>query len=199
MSRLKFIIPITIFILFISFILACNGKSENPEKVGEAETKELASTDTLLTATDKTKSENQIEQTLETEPIQQYFEIGDKVDLNGTVITVKEVKKSPGNDFDKPKDGMEYVIVTINIQNNSDDKISYNPFDFKIQNSDGQITDMAFSIVDTDTSLESGELAIGGQVEGTVAFEEPKDDPGLILIYQSSFWDDNKVIKIQLN
>jgi len=93
---------------------------------------------------------------------------------------------------------MEYVIVTVNIKNNSDDKISYNPLDYKMQNSKGQITDMTFTTVDSKTALSSGELAAGGEVEGTVTFEQPKDDAGLVLIYQSNFFNDNEIIKFNI-
>lgn len=96
------------------------------------------------------------------------------------------------------KEGMEYVIVTIHIKNNSSDTISYNPFYFKMQNSKGQITDTAFTAVDNESALASGELAAGGEIEGTISFEEPKDDTGLILIYQANILNENEVIKFNI-
>lgn len=93
---------------------------------------------------------------------------------------------------------MEYVIVSIKIKNDSSEKISYNPFDFKIQNSKGQITDTVFTTIDSKTALSSGELATGGEIEGTVTFEQPKGDTGLVLIYQPNFLNEDEVIKINI-
>lgn len=114
------------------------------------------------------------------------FHVGDNVDSNGTIITVTKFTKSSGGDFfNELKEGMEYVIITINIKNSTDRTVSYNPFfDFKMQNSKGQITGPAFTFADQKTALSSVELVPNGEVSGTVTFEEPKNDPGLILLYQ---------------
>lgn len=125
------------------------------------------------------------------------FSMGEAVQLKDNVLTVSKVEKSAGSDWDSPKDGMEYVIVHVTIENAGKDNISYNPFDFKIANSQGQITDIGFITVNTDSALESGELTPGGKVSGTLAFEQPKDDPKLQLQYQPSFWSD-KTIKVNL-
>lgn len=180
MKKKVFYVLVPVFALMLIFgaALAC-GSTDTAKKVGDtATTKEGAkSTETTLA---------------------QIYNIGDSVELKGAAITVKSFEKSNGSDFDKPKDGMEFVIVTINIKNNSDKKISYNPLDYKMQNSKGQITDMTFTTVDSKTALSSGELAAGGEVEGTVTFEEPKDDSGLVLIYQSNFFNDNEIIKFNI-
>ena len=66
-----------------------------------------------------------------------------------------------------------------------------------MQNSKGQINDIAFTIVDSDTALNSGELIPKGEVEGTIVFEEPINDPELTLIYQPNFWDE-EVTKVMI-
>jgi hypothetical protein len=180
------LIPVFILILIFGAALAC-GSSGSAKKVDSTATTAASSQSTEKTEVTETETTTA-----------QIYNIGDSVQLKGAVITVKNFKKSNGSDFEKPKDGMEFVIVTVNVKNNSDDKISYNPFDYKMQNSKGQITDMAFTTVDSKTALSSGELAAGGEVEGTVAFEEPKDDSGLVLIYQSNFFNDNEIIKFNV-
>lgn len=126
------------------------------------------------------------------------FAIDEVIKLKDNILTVTEVTKSSGDEYDKPKKGMEYVIVSVKIQNGGEDVISYNPFDFKMSNSKGQIVDSGFITVDSDTSLSSGELAAGGEVSGTIAFEQPKDDPKLQLIYEPNVWSDKKII-VNLN
>lgn len=130
-------------------------------------------------------------------PKKDVFAVGEAVQLGKNVLTVTKVEKSNGTEFDTPQQGKEYVIVTVQIQNAGDQNISYNPFDFKMANSQGQIQDMGFTTVDTDTHLQSGELAPGGSVSGTIAFEEPVGDTGLQLQYTPSFWSD-KTIKVNL-
>lgn len=56
---------------------------------------------------------------------------------------------------------------------------------------------MTFTTIDKDTSLQSGELIPGGKVTGTVTFEQPKGDTGLILIYNDNIWS-SKELKIKL-
>lgn len=122
---------------------------------------------------------------------------GEEAMLGKGAITVTKVEKSQGTQWDKPKSGKEFVIVYLTIENKGNSNLSYNPFYFKIQNSQGQQESMTFTTVDQDTSLQSGELIPGGKVSGTIVFEQPKGDSGLILIYNDSIWS-SKELKIKL-
>ncbi len=115
-------------------------------------------------------------------------------------FTVTNVEKTTGSKYDTVKEGYEYVIVGIKIENKSDEKISYNTFDWKMENSNGQEVDTAFTTVNTDTALNSGDLNVGGVVEGTLVFEEPQDDAGLKLnYYYNALFDENASFKIKLD
>lgn len=127
------------------------------------------------------------------------FGINEPVKYKGLELSVTKVEKSNGDDFDKPKDGMEYVIVTVKYKNAGEEKISYNPYDFKMLNSKGQITDQALTSVDSSTSLSSGELAPGGEISGTIAFEQPKGDAGLKLQYTGSWFSSDADVEFALN
>lgn len=142
---------------------------------------------------DKDSKENKEEEDDKSE-----FGINEKIELEGRMLEITNVERSSGGDFDKPKDDHEYVIVTVNIENNSDKEVSYNPFDFKMQNGNGQIESKAFTIIDSDTALSSGDLASGGNVTGTITFEQPIDDDALKLIFEPSFWS-SKRVTIDLN
>lgn len=175
-------------VIIIGGIASGGGEEEaTPKKVdSKAKVAEAAATP------DKKKEEAKKE-----EPKKEVFSVGEAVQLGKNVLTVTKVEKSNGTEFDTPQQGKEYIIVTVQIQNAGDQNISYNPFDFKMANSQGQIEDMGFTTVDSDTSLQSGELAPGGSVSGTIAFEEPVGDTGLQLQYSPSFWSD-KTIKVNL-
>lgn len=162
--------------IIIIIAIASNGGESTPT------TTEPTTTGTKTAPKEETKKE---------------FAVGEQIQLGDNALTVTKVEKSAGNEFDVPQSGKEYVIVTVEIENKGDENISYNPFDFKMSNSQGQVVDATFTTIDSDTSLESGELAPNGKVSGTIPFEMPKADPKLQLEYVASFWSD-KTIKVNL-
>lgn len=181
-----------IVILVIGAIGSSMGDEEAEKVDKQAETQEADSKETeAQEVTEETTEEESEEETTEEE--KEEFKTNEKIAFEGRVLEVTGVEYSNGSDFDKPKDGMEYVIVSVLIENNSDKELSYNPYDFKMQNSQGQIESKTFTIIDKETSLSSGKLAPGGNVSGTVVWEQPKDDDGLKLIFEPSFWSGKRV------
>ena len=119
------------------------------------------------------------------------FNVNETAVYGGVNYTVTNVGYSNGDEWDTPADGKQYVIVTIKIENKSDSKISYNVYDWKMVNSQGQEDDEAISTIDSDTNLSSGDLA------GTIFFEEPKDETSLKLQYYSNLlFDENSTFEI---
>lgn len=148
-------------------------------------------------ATTGTSDKNTITSTTSNIGKKTEYNQGEEAVLGNGVITVTKVEKSQGSQFDKPKSGKEFVIVHVTIENKGNSNLSYNPFYFKMQNSQGQQENMIFTTVDQDTVLESGELIPGGKVSGTITFEQPTGDTGLTLIYSDSIWS-SKELKIKL-
>lgn len=140
-----------------------------------------------------------IENTKETTEEKTEFSQGETVTFNDVDFSVTNVEKTTGSEFDTAKEGHEYVIVTVKIENNSDEKISYNQFDWKMENSNGQEVDTAFTTVDTDTALNSGNLNAGGMVEGSLVFEQPQGDNGLKLNYYDNAFNENASFKIKID
>lgn len=127
------------------------------------------------------------------------YNINQAAMIKGVEMTVTKVEKSNGSQYNRPKSGKEFVIVSVKIKNTSVENLSYNPFYFKMQNSKGQLEDETFSTVNTDTALQSGELIKDGEVEGTIVYEELINDSGLILQYQDSLFNDGAKIKFKIN
>ncbi|RWZ54447.1 DUF4352 domain-containing protein [Halobacillus fulvus] len=149
-----------------------------------------------IAVTEEVEAESEPESSVDEEPPEEAltaYNVGDTAQLNDHQLTVLKVEKSNGNNYDQPKEGKEFVIVSVQIENVGSNEVSYNSFDFEMSNSQGQIVEPAFTIVDSDTSLESGDLATGGSVTGTVAFEQPKDDQGLKLHYEPGFWSNDQI------
>lgn len=101
--------------------------------------------------------------------------------------SITKVERTQGsNEYLKPKDGYEYVIITLSINNKSSEKISYNALDWKIVTSDGSEDTMSsISVADTDTNLSSGDLNAGGTKVGTVSCEVPKNDKLKLKYYET--------------
>lgn len=130
---------------------------------------------------------------------QTVFKVGDVISFDNKKVTVTSVERNwdSSNEFIKPSSGNEFVKAQVTIENNSNDQISYNPFDWKRQDSKGVIQSAAVVTFTIDGALNSGELAKNGKVSGFLVFEVPSGDSGLVLHYNPSFWSDKKLeIKI---
>ena len=127
------------------------------------------------------------------------FKIGEAATFDDKSITVTDIERNydTGNQFLKPESGKEFVIVTVNIVNNGDSTLDYNTYEFKMQDSNGVQQSEAFSAL-TEGKLNSGSLAKGGKITGKLAYEVPKGDAGLKLLYQNFSFFSNKAITFTL-
>lgn len=171
-KSLRILTMTLVLLLSVSILTACGGGEEGPtSEPGEKEK--------------KTEEEEQ-----KTE-----FSQDEVITYKGVDYTVDAVERHMGDEFDTPKEGCEYVTVSISIVNNSDEKISYNPYDWKMENSNGQETETAFYV--DDYELSSGDLNPGGNVSGNLTFEEPQGDAGLKLnYYDNALFDDEATFKV---
>ncbi|WP_018922117.1 DUF4352 domain-containing protein [Salsuginibacillus kocurii] len=190
---------IGIFFVLLVIIAIIGGGDDEEETATEPEDEPVEEQDENGEEVDEEGTEEDApEEETEEELEEELFSVGDTVEHNDYALTVNEVETSSGTEFESPGEGNEYVIVHVTIDNDGEDQISYNPYHFSIQDSNGNITDQAFTTVDSDTSLSSGDLAPGGTVSGTIAFEAPADDPELELIFEPSFWSADEV-RVNLN
>ncbi|MGL5021527.1 MAG: DUF4352 domain-containing protein [Mycoplasmatales bacterium] len=127
----------------------------------------------------------------------QEYKIGDEIQLKeNKSLKITNIEKTQGtNEYLKPPEGKEFVVLSVEINNTGTDKnVSYNPFNYKMKNSQGVIEGVGFTTVDTETALGSGELAPGGTISGTLSIEQPVGDNGLVLIYDD--YEDSLEIKL---
>lgn len=123
------------------------------------------------------------------------YKIGEEVRIENIGIKVDRIQKSLGDDYVKPSTGDEFIIVTVKEKNlASIGNLDYNEAYYQLQNSKGQIKNLAINAF--DKRLDCGSLIPGGEVDGTLTFEVPKDDPKLTLIYNQ---DSIPVLKFKLN
>lgn len=128
------------------------------------------------------------------------FAVGDVISYEGREVTVVSVERNynSNNEFYKPESGKEFVKVSIKIENKSSEKLSYNSYDWELQDSDGDIQSIDAGLQFTvDGALNSGDLAPSGKKSADLYFQVPKDDANLMLHYKASFWQD-KTLNIKL-
>ena len=134
--------------------------------------------------------ENNSESSQAQEASQKEYKVGDVVKLGEREFVVNSVRRSGPFDYNTPDAGKEYVIVDVTIKNLGKDEISYNPYDFKVQDVNGAQESQAIVVV--DNSLSSGTLAPNGNVTGTMPFEVPQGTNAK-LIFQPSFWSEARI------
>lgn len=169
------------FWIVIVVIIAVGGQSKQAEKVGENKKPESNGSSQIQ------NSEKKEEKT--------EFNVGDIIAFDGKELTVEKVERNwnSGNSYLKPKDGKEYVKVSVKIENKSETEMNYNVFEFKAENSNGAAENADMQTYSLPDSLGSGDLVKGGKKSGSMIFEVPAGS-SLKLHYQPSFWSNKKVI-----
>ena len=170
------------FWIVIVVIIAIGSQYKQPEKVGE--NKNSGSNGSYQTQKGDSKKEEKTE-----------FNVGDIIAFDGKELTVEKVERNwnSGNAYLKPKDGKEYVKVSVKIENKSETEMNYNVFEFKAEDSNGAAESADGQTYSLPDSLGSGDLVKGGKKSGSMIFEVPAGS-SLKLHYQPSFWSNKKVI-----
>jgi hypothetical protein len=116
-------------------------------------------------------------------PVAGPAKIGDRVDSGGVALTVMGVQRAADlGQFQKAKDGNEFVVAEVLLETTGRDEAPYNPLYFKVKDGDGFEYNVALNI--QDGALKSGKLPSGEKVRGTVAFEVKQGASGLVLSYE---------------
>ena len=163
-------------------VVGCASEGTEDEKQGE---------------TKGTEQEEQKEN--QTEEKKDVYAMKETVHLEDMDVTVNSVSTSEGENYTKPEDGKVFVLINVTITNTSDEDISYNVLYSKIQNAQGQINSLGFSMLNVKDKLHSGKLIPGGTITGTVVTEAAADEiNSMIFIYEPNPFSDEEA-KVQLS
>lgn len=99
--------------------------------------------------------------------------VGDTITQDGVYYKINSVKYNTGTKYSKPDDGNQYVIVNITIENKGKDTVSYNRYNFKLDDAGNQTSFSDYLTGDdgkkvVNDILGSGDLAEGGKVTGSM-------------------------------
>ena len=181
------------FWIVIVVIIAIGSQYKQPEKVGE--NKNSGSNASSQTQNSESKKEEKTQNSQSKKEEKTKFNVGDIIAFDGKELTVEKVERNwnSGNAYLKPKDGKEYVKVSVKIENKSETEMNYNVFEFKAEDSNGAAESADGQTYSLPDSLGSGDLVKGGKKSGSMIFEVPAGS-SLKLHYQPSFWSNKKVI-----
>lgn len=175
------LLVLIVAILSVSFV-GCGSSSSTTET--------SANNSESIQNESNSKTDNSSSQSNQSE--KKEYKVGDAVTIAGEELTVTDVQRNykTGNEYIKPGSGNEFIKVIVTIKNNSDDTISVSPFEFKVLDGNGVYQEYKWILNDP---LDSLELATGGTISGALAFEVPKDDANLKLVYTPSYFSDEYV------
>lgn len=181
-KRHKILTGIGVLVLLAIIASAASGSSDSET------TTETATNSGSSTSSQDSKQEEKTE-----------FKVGETATFDDKSITVADIQRNydTGNQFAQPESGKEFVIVTVDIVNNGTSTLDYNPYEFKMQDSNGVQQNESLMAL-SEGKLNSGSLAKGGKVTGKLAYEVPKGDAGLKLLYQNYSFFSNKAITFNL-
>lgn len=112
------------------------------------------------------------------------FGIGDVITYNGVDYRVDSAVASEGNSYKSPKEGNQFLIVTVSIFNNSDKKIDYSYKNWTMSNSSKIESKSIITSINGGTALYTGKLEHGVKT-GSMVFEQPlKDDKLRLNFYE---------------
>lgn len=122
--------------------------------------------------------------------------MGSEVSVDDMTFTVLETVRpaddlvAAGNMFNAaPEEGNEYVLVRLRIRcdKGADNTCLTGSFEFSVVDSGGIAHDPNIFIDGVSGMLEFGEMFGGSTMEGSIVFEVPQGDAGLVLIYEPLF------------
>lgn len=130
-------------------------------------------------------------------PQKSEYAVGEEVKQDNITLTVTDVQRNyaSDNEFSVPESGKEFVRVNVKLVNGSSTGHSYSSADFKIQDSTGNRLYTTY-VSGVPNTIDFGELASGGSVVGNLAFEVPKGDKNLKLVFSPSFWGSEVIVKL---
>ncbi len=128
--------------------------------------------------------------TVTSAPQPKHFKVGQQVKVDVWVITINSVKKSAGDDFDKPKNG-QYLILDMTFKNTDNQSQTLSSLiQFEFQDSSGQkYTEQITAL--QGVSAPDGDVQAGSQTRGQVVYDVPTKEHAFTFTFTPGLSGDN--------
>jgi hypothetical protein len=124
----------------------------------------------------------------------EFFKLGETVETSKIKATITEMTKPKGDEFNKPEDGNEFVLLKMTIENISEDQeltIS-SMLSFNAYIDDSALNESFTAHLESDNTMD-GTIAPGKKLTGTLGYEVPKDWKEIEIHFEPEVWDDVKI------
>lgn len=123
------------------------------------------------------------------------FGIGEKVELQKTITTLKSVTESEGSPFNEPAEGNVFVLCEFEIENNSSKEIAIS----SLLNFKGYCDDYALSfslsalLEKGDKNQLDGTIAPGKKMNGVIGYEVSENWKEIEIIFTPNFYSSKDI------
>jgi hypothetical protein len=121
------------------------------------------------------------------------FEIGERIELGGTFMTVNNIEDIPISQGNGPNPGNKFVVIDVTIGNQGAKLIKYKAGEFILRDLEGFTYDQLLIPLKYPYFF-TGLLSPGCKKRGWITFEIPESIPELQLVYQPDWWDGEQII-----
>lgn len=108
------------------------------------------------------------------------------------VVTSVDTNYQTTDQFAKPASGNKLLLVNVSTVNVGDDSQYVSEFDFKVRTSNGEEITSSY-ISGLENELTDSSLAPNGTKKGSIVFEVPASDNGLVLVFDPNTFSGNSV------
>lgn len=129
------------------------------------------------------------------------FKVGDTVELDDVVVTLLNVTKSTGSQFNKPDEGNVYVLCEFEISNNSKDELAVSSMLSFEAYCDDYACDYSLGALMEKGNKDQldGSVAPSKKMKGVVGYEVPADWKELEIHYTLDILDNNEIVFVATN
>ena len=173
------------WVIIVVVVLGIIGAGNSgPKKVGENKPADTGETSQSNTSSSTSTDEST-------------FYVGDKVELNGVVVSLDSVTESNGSTYNKPGDGNVFVLCTFTIENNSSSEINVSSLLCFDAYCDSFACNYSLSaqLESADNQLD-GTVAAGKKMKGVIGYEVAADWSELEIHFTPDFWSHQNIVFI---
>ncbi len=127
------------------------------------------------------------------------FKLNETIQIGHYVITVTKFidNVSAPDEFSTPDKGKKFTAIEVLYENRTNNKqLNYNPFEWKLIDSDGYNYEMDMNSV-KEPNLHDGTLNPGQKARGWITFQSSKNSKNFKVQFQPS-WVSNENVEVQL-
>jgi hypothetical protein len=126
---------------------------------------------------------------------QEKYALGDVIEVGDLTLTINEVTYPTGDSFNLPKEGNQFIVIDLTIENKGSEAKSVSTMlQMGLKDATGQLYDIDISAtMASGGSTPDGEIAPGEKLRGQIGFQVPEGVSGLVFVLDLEIFDQRKL------